>query len=125
MAMDLPIARGVVEGFVAGLHRSPHKGNSVEFKQHRPYVPGDDLRALDWKIYGKTDRVYIREFEEETNLRATLLAAAERSLREHGADQLSLRELAREVGVSHALRAAAEVEEEARERRSARGLTDR
>src|SRR5688572_10056848 len=67
------LARGVVEGFVAGLHRSPHKGNSVEFKQHRPYVPGDDLRSLDWKIYGKTDRFYIREFEEETNLRATLL----------------------------------------------------
>lgn len=67
------LARGVVDGFVAGLHRSPHKGNSVEFKQHRPYVPGDDLRALDWKIYGKTDRFYIREFEEETNLRATLL----------------------------------------------------
>ena len=67
------LARGVVEGFVAGLHRSPHRGNSVEFKQHRPYVPGDDLRSLDWKVYGKTDRFYIREFEEETNLRATLL----------------------------------------------------
>ena len=67
------LARGVVEGFVAGLHRSPHKGNSVEFKQHRPYVPGDDLRSLDWKIYGKTDRFYVREFEEETNLRATIL----------------------------------------------------
>lgn len=71
---NLPVlARGVVEGFIAGLHRSPHKGNSVEFKQHRPYVPGDDLRTLDWKIYGKTDRFYVREFEEETNLRATIL----------------------------------------------------
>lgn len=67
------LARGVVEGFVAGLHRSPHRGNSVEFKQHRSYVPGDDLRMLDWKIFGKTDRFFVREFEEETNLRATLL----------------------------------------------------
>ncbi len=67
------LARLVVEGFCSGLHRSPHKGFSVEFKQHRPYVPGDDLRYLDWKVYGKTDRFYIREYEEETNLRATLL----------------------------------------------------
>jgi len=67
------LARLVVEGFTSGLHRSPHKGFSVEFKQHRQYVPGDDLRYLDWKVYGKTDRFYIREFEEETNLRATML----------------------------------------------------
>ena len=67
------LARLVVEGFCSGLHRSPHKGFSVEFKQHRPYVPGDDLRYLDWKVYGKTDRFYIREYEEETNLRATIL----------------------------------------------------
>ena len=67
------LARLVVEGFTSGLHRSPHKGFSVEFKQHRQYVPGDDLRSLDWKVFGKTDRFYIREYEEETNLRATLL----------------------------------------------------
>ena len=67
------LARGVVEGFVTGLHRSPHRGQSVEFRQHRPYVPGDDLRSLDWKIFGKTDRFFVKEFEEETNLRATLL----------------------------------------------------
>ncbi len=67
------LARLVVEGFTSGLHRSPHKGFSVEFKQHRQYVPGDDLRYLDWKVYGKTDRFYIREFEEETNLRATIV----------------------------------------------------
>src|SRR5690606_16754626 len=67
------LARGVVEGFISGLHRSPHRGNSVEFKQHRSYVPGDDLRMLDWKIFGKTDRFFVREFEEETSLRATLL----------------------------------------------------
>jgi len=67
------LARSVVEGFCAGLHRSPHKGFSVEFKQHRQYVPGDDVRYLDWKVYGKSDRFFIREYEEETNLRAMLL----------------------------------------------------
>jgi len=67
------LARLVVEGFTTGLHRSPHKGFSVEFKQHRQYVPGDEIRHLDWKVYGKTDRFYIREYEEETNLRATIL----------------------------------------------------
>ena len=67
------LARLVVEGFTTGLHRSPHKGFSVEFKQHRQYVPGDEIRHLDWKVFGKTDRFYIREYEEETNLRATLL----------------------------------------------------
>lgn len=67
------VARLVVEGFVTGLHKSPHKGFSVEFAQHRPYVQGDEIRRLDWKVYGKTDRFYVREYEEETNLRATLL----------------------------------------------------
>ena len=80
------LARGVVEGFVAGLHRSPHKGNSVEFKQHRPYVPGDDLRSLDWKVFGKTDRFYVREFEEETNLRATILLDCSGSMGYGGSD---------------------------------------
>ena len=85
------LARGVVEGFVAGLHRSPHKGNSVEFKQHRPYVPGDDLRSLDWKIYGKTDRFYVREFEEETNLRATILLDCSGSMGYGGSDEAAKR----------------------------------
>jgi len=67
------VARLVVEGFCAGLHRSPHQGFSVEFRQHRAYVPGDEIRHIDWKVYGKTDRYFIREYEEETNLRATLL----------------------------------------------------
>ena len=67
------LARQVVEGFCSGLHRSPHKGFSVEFKEHRQYVPGDEIRDIDWKLYGKTDRLYIREYEEETNLRATIL----------------------------------------------------
>jgi len=65
-------ARLVVEGFVTGMHKSPYRGFSVEFAQHREYVPGDDIRFLDWKIYGKHDRFVIKEFEEETNLRAHL-----------------------------------------------------
>ncbi len=67
------LARQVVEGFCSGLHRSPHKGFSVEFKQHRQYVPGDEIRHIDWRVFGRSDRYYIREYEEETNLRASLL----------------------------------------------------
>lgn len=67
------VAREVVEGFVAGLHRSPHRGFSVEFAEHRMYQPGDDLRYVDWRMYGRSDRYYIKQFEEETNLRAYLL----------------------------------------------------
>jgi uncharacterized protein (DUF58 family) len=67
------LAKQVVEGFCSGLHRSPHKGFSVEFKEHRQYVPGDDIRNIDWKLFGKTDRLFIREYEEETNLRCTIL----------------------------------------------------
>ena len=66
-------ARQVVEGFCSGLHRSPHKGFSVEFKQHRQYVPGDEIKHIDWRVFGRSDRFYIREYEEETNLRATLI----------------------------------------------------
>ncbi|MCK5943655.1 MAG: DUF58 domain-containing protein [Planctomycetes bacterium] len=65
-------ARLVVEGFVTGMHKSPYRGFSVEFAQHREYVPGDDLRHLDWKIYAKADRFVIKQYEEETNLRAHL-----------------------------------------------------
>jgi len=65
-------ARLIVEGFVSGQHKSPYRGFSVEFAQHREYVPGDDIRYIDWKIWGKSDRFYIKEFEEETNLRAHL-----------------------------------------------------
>lgn len=61
-------ARLVVEGFVSGLHRSPYRGFSVEFAEHREYAPGDDLRYLDWKVYGKSDRFYVKRYEEETNL---------------------------------------------------------
>ncbi len=66
-------ARHVVEGFVSGMHKSPYKGFSVEFANHRSYVPGDDIRHIDWRVYGKADRFYIKEYEEETNLRTYLL----------------------------------------------------
>ena len=78
------LARSVVEGFCSGLHRSPHKGFSVEFKEHRSYVPGDDIRTIDWKLFGKTDRLYIREYEEETNLRCTILLDSSGSMKYSG-----------------------------------------
>jgi uncharacterized protein (DUF58 family) len=65
-------ARQVVEGFISGMHRSPFFGHSVEFVQHRDYTAGDDIRHLDWKVWSKTDKYYIKQFEEETNLRCTL-----------------------------------------------------
>jgi len=74
------VARGVVEGFLSGLHRSPYRGFSVEFAEHRPYQPGDELRYLDWKILGRRDRLYVKQYEEETNLRATLVLDVSRSM---------------------------------------------
>ena len=65
--------RTMKSGFISGRHRSPKKGNSVEFAEHRQYMPGDDLRTLDWKVLGRKDRLYIRQYEEETNLRTTIL----------------------------------------------------
>ena len=67
------LARGTVEGFITGRHRSPHKGFSVEFAEHRQYVAGDDPRDMDWRVYARNDRYYIKQYAEETNLRATLL----------------------------------------------------
>ena len=80
------LARQVVEGFTTGLHRSPHKGFSVEFKQHRQYVPGDEIRHIDWRVFGRSDRYYIREYEEETNLRATIILDRSGSMA-YGGDQ--------------------------------------
>ena len=70
--LDL-VARLVVEGFITGLHRSPYHGFSVEFSEYRPYMPGDSLKHIDWKVLGRTERYYVKQFEEETNLRATIL----------------------------------------------------
>ncbi|MBN1825156.1 MAG: DUF58 domain-containing protein [Candidatus Eisenbacteria bacterium] len=77
--MDIK-ARLVVEGFVAGLHKSPYRGFSVEFAEHRQYMPGDPLRHVDWKVYAKSDKFYVKEYEEETNLRAYLLLDASGSM---------------------------------------------
>jgi uncharacterized protein (DUF58 family) len=74
-------ARHVVEGFIAGMHKSPFFGHSVEFVQHREYVPGDDIRHLDWKVWSKTDRFYVKQFEAETNLRCTLVVDVSESMR--------------------------------------------
>ncbi len=79
-------ARQVVEGFTTGMHRSPHKGFSVEFKQHRQYVPGDEIRHIDWRVFARSDRYYIREYEEETNLRATIILDRSGSM-EYGGGQ--------------------------------------
>jgi uncharacterized protein (DUF58 family) len=73
-------ARHVVEGFISGMHRSPFFGHSVEFVQHREYTPGDDIRHLDWKVWSKTDRFYIKQYEEETNLRSTLVIDVSESM---------------------------------------------
>ena len=74
------LARGVVEGFVAGLHRSPYKGFSVDFMEYRPYIPGDDLMRVDWKLYARSDRYYVKEFEDETNTRLHLLVDVSHSM---------------------------------------------
>jgi uncharacterized protein (DUF58 family) len=73
-------ARRIVEGYVSGLHKSPFHGFSVEFAEHREYVPGDDIRFVDWKVYGKTDRLYLKRYEEETNLEASLLVDTSASM---------------------------------------------
>ncbi|MCK6620342.1 MAG: DUF58 domain-containing protein [Calditrichaceae bacterium] len=67
------IARFIVEGFLVGLHKSPFHGFSVEFSEYRQYMPGDNIRDIDWKVYGRTDRYYIKQYEEETNLKAHIL----------------------------------------------------
>ena len=66
-------ARMIVEGLMIGMHRSPQQGFSVEFAQHRPYTAGDDTRFLDWKVFGKTDKLYIKQYQKETNLDLVLL----------------------------------------------------
>src|SRR5207248_2305803 len=78
------VARSLVEGFLTGVHKSPYKGYSVEFAEHRQYYPGDEIRHIDWRVYGKTDRYYIKEFEEETNLHAHLLVDASGSMAYRG-----------------------------------------
>jgi uncharacterized protein (DUF58 family) len=82
-------ARTVVEGFLSGLHRSPYKGFSVEFAEYREYLPGDDLSAVDWKVYARSDRHYIKRFEEETNLECHLLLDVSASMAYRGGSAMT------------------------------------
>ncbi|MEM9802330.1 MAG: DUF58 domain-containing protein [Planctomycetota bacterium] len=74
------VARKVVEGFMAGVHASPQRGSSVEFAQHRPYAPGDELRKIDWKVFGRSERLVVKEYVEETNLSLNILVDASESM---------------------------------------------
>ncbi|MCG6960700.1 MAG: DUF58 domain-containing protein [Ignavibacteriaceae bacterium] len=82
-------ARLVVEGFMVGLHKSPYHGFSVEFTQHRPYMQGDSLKDVDWKVYGKTEKFYIKQYEEETNLKSYILLDVSKSMSFSSADSVS------------------------------------
>ncbi len=77
-------ARRIVEGYISGMHRSPFHGFSIEFAEHREYAPGDDLRYLDWKVFGRTDKFYLKQFEDETNLVCTLLLDTSESMAYQG-----------------------------------------
>jgi len=93
-------ARAVVEGILSGLHRSPHQGQSVEFAEHKEYAPGDELRHIDWKAYGKVDRYYVKQFEHETNLRAFFVIDASGSMNYRGPDGLTKLEYAAVLAAS-------------------------
>src|SRR3989304_2629543 len=82
-------ARAVMEGVLSGLHKSPHQGQSGEFSEHKEYAPGDELRHLDWKAYGKFDKYYVKRFEHETNLRAFVVIDASASMAYRGEGGLS------------------------------------
>jgi len=88
------LTEGVVEGFLTGLHRSPRRGFSVEFAEHRMYQPGDELRYVDWKLLGRKDRLYVKQYEEETNLRAMLVMDISRSMAWTGSPERTLSKLA-------------------------------
>jgi uncharacterized protein (DUF58 family) len=79
-------ARHIVEGYVSGLHRSPYRGFSIEFAEHREYAPGDDLRYLDWKVFGRTDKFYLKQYEDETNLICYLVLDVSESMTYRGPD---------------------------------------
>lgn len=99
------VTNGIVEGFLAGLHRSPRRGFSVEFAEHRMYQQGDELRYVDWKLLGRTDRMYVKQFEEETNLRAMVVLDSSRSMAWSGdpATRLSKLDYARRLVAAMAL----------------------
>lgn len=82
-------ARLVVEGFMVGLHKSPYHGFSVEFSQHRPYMQGDNLRSVDWRVFGKTEKYFIKQYEEETNLKSYLILDSSKSMSYASNNQIS------------------------------------
>jgi uncharacterized protein (DUF58 family) len=94
------VARQLVEGFLTGVHKSPYKGFSVEFAEHRQYYPGDEIRHIDWRAFGKTDRYYIKEYEEETNLKAHLIVDASGSMGYKGARAASKFQFAQYIAAS-------------------------
>src|SRR5213595_544419 len=78
------LAKTVVEGFINGLHKSPHLGASTDFAQHRAYMPGDDIRRIDWKLYARSDRYYVKEYEADTNTNVTVIIDVSPSMRYGG-----------------------------------------
>lgn len=94
-------ARTIVDGYVTGVHRSPYHGFSIEFAEHREYVPGDDLRHVDWKVYGKTDKFYLKQYEEETNLVSYVLLDISESMGFQGPESaMSKLDYARCIGAA-------------------------
>src|SRR5437868_9671728 len=96
--LDL-IAKTVVDGFVAGLHRSPDFGFSLEFAEYRAYTPGDDLRHVDWNLFARTDRCYLKRYRGETNSQLTVLLDASNSMR-YSSDAVSKMDYSRFVAAS-------------------------
>jgi len=96
--LDL-LARTVVDGFVAGLHQSPHLGVSVDFAEHRAYMPGDDIRRIDWRVYGRTDRLYVKQFEAETNANISILIDISASM-DYASQEISKLDYARYLAAS-------------------------
>ncbi len=92
-------ARSVVEGAIAGMHRSPHKGSSVEFAEYKEYTPGDEIKHIDWKAFGRFDKYYVKQFEDETNLRAYLVLDASGSMN-FGSEGVTKLEYARTLAAS-------------------------
>lgn len=92
-------AKIAVQGFLSGLHKSPFRGFNVEFNEYRHYYPGDDIRHVDWKLYGRTDKVYIKQYEDETNVRCYLMLDCSASMR-YGSDQISKLEFSKTLAAS-------------------------
>lgn len=93
------LARTVVQGFLGGLHRSPHLGSSLDFAEHRPYMPGDDVRRIDWRLFARTDRFYVKEYEADTNTNFVIVLDVSRSM-DFGSDGITKLDYARYLAAS-------------------------